>query len=200
MGGYGSGRWGFASGRPTCESHCSIDLAYLRRHGLLKPGRSSTMSWSRGGQRTGSISLVAQQDGVRLVYSARGRDGGAVAVNEFVPFVYTPTRFGGRRQWLQCLKCGRGCRKVFGGRYFRCRQCHRLVYASTREPAYQRAIDRADKLRKRLGDRWGSAFDQDEFPPKPPRMRWATYQRLEAGYDDLQHRWVAGAMARFGRF
>ena len=82
---------------------------------MLEPGRSSALSWSRGGQQAGSISLVAQHDGVRLVYSAKDRDGAAVNVSELVPFVYTPTRFGGRRQWLRCLKCGRGCRKVYGG-------------------------------------------------------------------------------------
>ena len=148
----------------------------------------------------GSISLVAEHDGVRLIYSSKDRNGVAVDVNELVPFAYTPTRFGGRRQWLRCLKCGRGCRKIYGGRYFRCRQCHRLIYASTREPAYQRAIDRADKLRKRLGDKWGSAFERDEFPPKPKRMRWSTYHGIEEQYHDLQHRWVVGAMAQFGRF
>ena len=30
--------------------------------------------------------------------------------NEFLPFVYTATQFRGRRQWLMCIKCGRGCR------------------------------------------------------------------------------------------
>ena len=158
------------------------------------------MSWSRGGQQTGSTFLIAQHDGLRLLYRTKSPDGAPIDVSELVPFVYTATRFGGRRQWLQCLKCRRGCRKIYGGRYFRCRQCHGLAYSSTREPAYQRAIDRADKLRKRLGDKWGSAFERDEFPPKPKRMRWSTYRRLEEQYDDLQNRWVAGAMARFGRF
>ena len=63
---------------------------------------------------TGSITLIAQQ----------GRRASAVAGrrhNELVPFAYTPTRFGGRQQWLRCLKCGRGCPKIYGGRYFRCR-------------------------------------------------------------------------------
>jgi hypothetical protein len=68
-------------------------------------------------------------------------------INELVPFAYTTTMFGGRRQWFMCLKCGRRCRRIFGGRYFRCRQCYGLVYASTREPPHQRAIDRADRLR-----------------------------------------------------
>jgi hypothetical protein len=34
-----------------------------------------------------------------------------------VTFAYTPTRFGGQRQWFRCLKCHRRCRKIYGGRY-----------------------------------------------------------------------------------
>jgi hypothetical protein len=41
-----------------------------------------------------------------------------------------------------------------------------------------------------------SAF---ELPPKPPRMRWATYRRLEAQYEELQNRWIVGALGRFER-
>jgi len=63
----------------------------------------------------------------------------------------------------------------------------------------RRAIDRANKIAKRLHDEWGGATEDDyEFPPKPPRMRWATYIRLEAQYDHLQNQWAAGVMARFG--
>jgi hypothetical protein len=89
-------------------------------------------------------------------------------------------------------------RKIYGGRYFRCRQRHGLVHASTREPSYQRAIDRAEKLRKRLGAGWGSAFEGAPLPPKPQRMRWATYRRLEAKYRELQNRRMVGTLARFG--
>ena len=39
---------------------------------------------------------------------------------------------------------------------------------------YDRALRRARKLRLRLG---GDPAD-DEYPDKPPRMRWATYNRL----------------------
>jgi hypothetical protein len=42
-------------------------------------------------------------------------------------------------------------------------------------------LDRARKIAKRLHDRWGGVTEEEyEFPPKPPRMRWATYNRLEA--------------------
>ena len=72
-----------------------------------------------------------------------------------------PTRFGGRRQWLSCLKCGMACRKIYGGRYFR--QCHGLVHASTREPSRRSRSACAGKLTAasrrntgtcRIGGRW----------------------------------------------
>jgi hypothetical protein len=117
------------SGAPTCEGRLNIDLAWLRRRGMLTPGRYSTLTWSRSGEQTGSITLAAQSDGVRLI--------------------------------------------------FRCRRCYRLRYASQGESRPdQRALDRARKIAKRLHDRWGGTTEVEyEFPPKPPRMRWA-YRRL----------------------
>jgi hypothetical protein len=50
------------------------------------------------------------------------------------------------------------------------------------------------RSRKRLG---GTAFDGDELPPKPPHMHWRTYHRLEAQYEELQSRWLVGALGRF---
>jgi hypothetical protein len=165
----------------------------------LLRGHYASLAWSRGGERTGSINVLAETNSIRLVYRVTDRHGERIEVNELVPFAYTATRFGGWRQWLTCLKCDRRCRKIYGGRYFRCQQCHGLVHTSTRESTYQTAIDRAEKLRKRL-DRAdpGSAFEGDPLPPKPPRMRWATYRRLEAQYEQLQSRWIGGALGRFG--
>jgi hypothetical protein len=161
--------------RPLRPAH-SIDVAWLRRRGMLKPGGHS-VTWSRGGEPSGSISVVPEPTGVRLLYWLKDANGARISVDELVPFRYTATRFGGRRRWLTCLKCARRCRRIFGGRYFRCRQCYGLVYASTRETPHQRAINRADRLRKRVGGGRG-AFDGEAFPPKPPRMRWRTYRRL----------------------
>src|SRR5215467_9559082 len=197
MGGFGSGRYGYSSA-PTCESARSIDLAWLRRRGMLKPGPHS-LEWSSRGEPAGSISVIAQVEGVRLLYWVTGSNGERSSVNEFVPFAYSQTRFGGRRQWLMCLKCGRRCRRIFGGRHFRCRQCHGLVYASRNESPAQRAMHRADRIANRLHDMWkGTTKGKWEFPPKPPRMRWKTYWRLAREYDELRRRWMAGVMGRFG--
>jgi len=44
----------------------------------------------------------------------------------------------------------------------------------------------------------GATKSKWEFPSKPSRMRWRTYWRLKRQYDELQRRWMAGAMARLG--
>src|SRR5262245_30199322 len=61
-------------------------------------------NWSLGGDQIGSITLAAQQDGVRLLYHMKDANGARVEVNELVTFAYTPTRFGGQRQWFRT--CG----------------------------------------------------------------------------------------------
>ena len=152
MGGFGSGRIGGLSSRPTCESCHHIDLAWLRRQGMLSVGRCSTVRWSRSGQETGSISLTAQEYGLHLRYSTTDDRGAPLTVSELIPFTYTGAGFGGRRGWLKCLSCGRGCRVIYGGRYFRCRLCHGLAYKSQIEPDYDRALEQATRIGVRLGD------------------------------------------------
>jgi hypothetical protein len=152
MGGFGSGRYRHSS-TPSCDDAHSIDLAWLRRRGMLKPGPHSLV-WSWRGNPTGSISIVAQADGVRFLYWVTGPKGERMRIDEFVPFRYTPTRFGGQRQWFTCLRCHRRCRRLFGGRYFRCRQCHGLEYASRNMSPAQRAMHRADRIANRLHDMW----------------------------------------------
>jgi hypothetical protein len=200
MGGCGSGRRGSFSTKPTCEGMLAIDLAYLRRHDLLRPEKVSTLSWSQRGHPSGSIRIIAQAEGLGLSYRTTGQDGAPRDVLELVPFLYTATKFGGRRVWFQCLACRRRCRVPYGGARFRCRQCYGLAYASQRESAFQRALDQADKIAKRLGSPFGCAFDGSGLPPKPKRMRWRTYQRLEKRYEALQRQGLASAYAKFGGF
>jgi hypothetical protein len=173
---------------------------YGRRRGMLTPGRYS-LTWSQGDEPWGSISLVTQVDGVRLLYWVTTASGARTCVNELVPFRSTATRFGGHRKWLTCLTCQRRCRRLFGGRSFRCRHCHGLKYTSQREYPAQRAMQRADRIANRLHDMWrGTTKSAWEFPPKPRRMRWRTYQRLERQYAELQRRWMMGMRQFIGRF
>ena len=195
MGGSGSGRRQRYQ-RRTTEGYLTLDLAVLRRRGLLQPGRSGTIAWSREGARLGSASLFAESGRLRLSYQTTTSEGSAERVDERVEIWSTQTSLGGQRQWFRCPGCHRQCRILYGGPRFRCRLCHGLSYESQFESRAQRANRRARKIRRRLG---GSDCLMEEFPPRPRGMHWATYRRLEALEAAADHQWMAAVVARVGR-
>lgn len=198
MGGRGSGRHACIGLMVNkCHDMHSIDLAWLRRRKLLKPGHLSTVRWSRRGQETGSIQIMCVPAGVLLSYRQRTNGANWRHVREVVPLVETTTRFGGKRQWFQCLACHCRCRILYGGAYFRCRRCHRLKYDTQYEPPFARAASRALKIRERLG---GTGGIDDPFPAKPKRMHWRTYERLQRQEEQLQSAWAVGITAKWKMF
>ena len=91
-----------------------------------------------------------------------------------IPIIFVLRRL---RWWFVCPHLNRRVRKLYlplGGRHFWSRRAYELAYVSQRETKFDRALRRARKLRLSLG---GDPAD-DEYPEKPPRMRWATYNRL----------------------
>jgi hypothetical protein len=103
--------------------------------------------------------------------------GQEVEIDDKVYLATTRPRFGGLRWWFVCPRLNRKVRKLYlplGGRHFWSRRAYRLAYASQRETKYDRALRRARKLYLRLG---GDPAD-DEYPDKPKRMRWTTYNLL----------------------
>jgi hypothetical protein len=104
-------------------------------------------------------------------------------VNQRVPIVWTPCRFGGSRPWFHCVctsngrYCGRKVAKLYGaGRLFACRHCYRLVYGTQRGHALDQSHARLAKIYRKLGADYG-CFGQ-ALPPRPKGMRWRTYDRL----------------------
>lgn len=186
MGGSGSGnhwRWGT---RSTCEGMKRIELAYMRRSGLLVPGRAGSLSWNRRGEPTGDIRYRAHSDCLVLLY--RFRDQGEedwTDVNESVPFAFTEQKLGGVRRWFRCLSCQRRCSILYGGQRFRCRKCYNLAYSTQNETAMYRGLTRAQKLRERLG---GSLCIDDPFPTKPKGMHWKTYAKLRINGEAHENR------------
>jgi hypothetical protein len=196
MGGRGSGRHSsFGLMVMKTNEVNSVDLAWLRRKKLLNVGRWSTITWSRRGTEIGSIRIECHATSVRLIYRYRQDGGKWHDISEVVPLIETATRFGGTRQWFQCLACNRRCRILYGGAHFRCRRCHRLKYETQYEPAFARAATRALKIRERLGCKGGI---DDPFPPKPKGMHRKTYERLQEQADRLQDAWAEGIMLRWG--
>ena len=196
MGEMGSG------GRPsfptTLDDFRTIEIAYLRRHGLLRPWTWGSLRWSRAGRETGSIGLRCAGDAVFLSYrvtSWRGTE--AEDVEERVPLVRTAQPFGGERAWFACPGCSRRCAVLYGSQRFLCRVCVALPYGSQREPAHERLLRRVQGLRARLGGELYASLDLP-FPPRPKRMRRTTYRRLRARAVRLERAMAAAAAERFG--
>jgi hypothetical protein len=180
-----------------CETYHAIDLAWLERQKMLKPGRMSSIKWTHAAGAAVSVGLVSSDDCVQFTY--RYRTGHSVQqAREIVSFTHTQTCFGGRRRWFACPQCNKACRVLFGVP-FRCRRCRGLHYSSQYQFAGGRAANRLQSLRTRLG---GSADLLAPFPTRPRHMQRQTYARLEARNLELVGRFasgIAGDLARLER-
>lgn len=177
-------------GKPVTSERLALDLAWLNREGLLEAG-PSVVRFRHADQDQGAMRVTPLATGLRLEYHA----GDSSHVDELVPYLTTPTPFGGSRTWLQCLSCGQGCRVLYSGPLFRCRRCHGLAYASQRDKGLGRAVARAQRLRERVG---GSADLTQPFPLKPKRMFWRTYRRHERRDRELIAQVTAAFVSRRG--
>jgi hypothetical protein len=184
MGGFGSTRWAWISTKDTVEGNRSLDINGLNRAGCLRPGYWGGCEWKRDGERVASIQF--RRDGDRLLLSYRVRQHGGEWRNVEQPtqIVWAACRFGGVRPYFVCpgivngITCGRRVSKLYGaGTYFLCRHCYRLAYASQREDRYDRALRRANNIRRRLGGEPGTA---SAFPARSKGMHNQTYERLQS--------------------
>jgi hypothetical protein len=184
MGGFGSTRWACFSTKVTIESTWSLDINGLNRAGCLRSGYWGGCEWTRDGEQVASIRF--RRDGDRLLLSYRVRQHGGEWRNVEQPtqIVWAACRFGGVRPYFVCpgivngITCGRRVSKLYGaGTYFLCRHCYQLAYASQREDRHDRALRRANNIRKRLGGEPGTA---SAFPARPKGMHRDTYERLQS--------------------
>jgi len=79
------------------------------------------------------------------------------------------------------------------GKYFLCRHCYDLRYASQRKDKNDRALRRAQKIRTRLG---GSANMMELFPERPKGMHHDTHMRLFWEHHEAEREHLAGMRER----
>lgn len=187
MGGWGSGRYG---GRPTADASLRIDLAWMLRTGRAKDGgwRAGSLSWSRGGEPSGSIgySAVMDQPGeerLELSYT-RGSGEAAEQVSQTVRLCCTTPNYGGKRWWMICPYRGIRVGKLYlppGGDRFASRRAWRLGYQSQRVTRRDAATERLFRLQRKLGCERGV----DNWPTRPKGMWRRTFDAHMARFEEL---------------
>lgn len=184
MGGLGSGRHEHGT-RPTDDECLVFPIFPLwrwkKKHGYWP----SRQGWTQGGRKISEVGYHVEAgtaDGaLQLRFDYRAADE---PISYTVQLTSTPCHFGGFRWWFVCpvVRCQRRCGKLYmppGGRYFVCRVCADVAYASTREDFFSRMIRQRDKIASKLGWQrggWGRRT-------KPQGMHWRTYQKLRAKHD-----------------
>ena len=178
MGGFGSGRTGHKQKAEHCKS---LDVNRLHREGCLRPGMRGNWVWSRDGEEVGRIGYSAEQGRLTLSYRFQRYGGEWESIKEAVHLSHADCHYGNQRPYFLCpgilngRHCGRRVGKLFlVGRYFLCRHCYGIAYASQSEPRYDRMLRRANKLRIALGGEPGTS---NWIAPKPKGMWQRTYQR-----------------------
>ena len=159
-----------------------LNIAEVRN---LPDGARTMLSWSRCGRHSGALTVTVDLEALVLTYTAAG----SAPWGQRIGLDRVPCPFGGSRPWFACPACGRHCGTLFLGRYgFTCRRCADLNYRSTRERPMYKSVNRADKIRARLGWVPGVAFGHG---PKPAGMHWVTFWRLVAEHDRHVGAWIA---------
>jgi len=181
MGGRGSGRQSSYNGKEESNDSMPLDIRKITRKGLLVPGSRCSWQWLVNDQKVAGISIwVDSQQSMLLSWCIKST---GEVVEQRVQTQTSPCHLGGQRHWFTCPRCSKRVAVLYApGRYFACRQCGGLGYATQKEGAGDRASTKANKLRKRLG--WEAGI-LNGSGGKPKNMHWKTYQRLKGHHDDL---------------
>lgn len=177
--------------RVTLENGLKLDLNRLARKGFVKPGayRGSGISWTNSytGEELASGWVTADM---------LDPQGGWLRIklgelDQTITLTSHPRHFGGRQWYFVCPRTTRTISVLWmppGARSFASRQHwgRQAAYHSQ----FLTPIDRAHRGKARINSRLcaigGCDPDEWELPPKSKWMRWRTYNRAEAKFDQYE--------------
>lgn len=177
MGGFGSGNRIRIGARDIVEHHRRLDIRQLARNNCLQPSTTGKWAWWNDAcERTASINFRVKDNQIKLSFAYRENGGEWAPVEQTVFFDWTPCNFGGYRYWFLCPGCGRRVAILYAaGKYFLCRHCYRLTYASSQESGLDRLMRKSRKIRRRLG---ASEALSTPIVCKPRDMHQRTFNEL----------------------
>ena len=175
----------------------ALDIRRLAKQGVLAPGKVVSWAWTSDGVKTSDILIFAQDRSLFLDYSVKSRTEQPEKIMYEVRIEHTACNYGGGRPWFICPgnRCGRRVAILYGGKYFLCRSCQGLVYASTRENTEDRFLRKAHDIEEKL---CRSSGKYSACGGKPPKMRWNTYLRLMKLHRLYYDKFLFGSVAKLG--
>jgi hypothetical protein len=220
VGGYGSG--GHNRRRITADACIRLDVAMLRRAGLIAPENMTLCRWSysTGGRPSCTVAVVARPGvaSVDVVIVLPDGQTHTQAVN----LTWQPTPWGARRHLFKCPACHARAHRLYyyshtfsNGRpvhRFLCRRCLGLTYATKQARGFDLYQDRCAAQHRRA-KAWAAAHGQTvrqvdglaewDWPPDRPKgMHQATYERIYAKWEAANHEaqtaWGARLAAMLG--
>lgn len=195
MGGFGSGRGVSASAKVLTTSLRCIDIRRWQREGLIRPGLPFSRIWRQDGQPTTQIQVRPSVDRLQIVRQFRSTSCVTTQVESHIDVVWTPCHLGGGRPWFLCPTpgCGRRVAVLYECGSIACRHCHRLAYPSQRESSSERALRKADRVRRQLN--W-EPWEFSAHGAKPLGMHWRTFRGLQFKRAHLMIQALTGANTR----
>ena len=185
MGSNLSGNYG---GRPTVEGCRVLDIGRLRHQEVIRPNCRTTghYAWTDAdtGEQKASICFDAKlgddHGSLRLIYKSRAVwTDETHALDYTISLMTTAQPFGGYRWWFLCPRTGMRVAKLYlphGAFQFASREAYRLGYRCQREAPNDRALNRAFRLRRKLGADGGIG----DVVFKPKGMHSVTFNRKMA--------------------
>lgn len=158
----------------TVEECNSIDVFWLNRNNFFRGLTRGVIEWTRRNGKKNSVLITVNTIDtpkfIKFNYSLTNKSTRKQEMMDYkIPLVSTPCNFGGERYWFVCSGVSREgicCRKRVAkfylggdGKYFCCRHCYNLSYASRnknrRGPYYSLVeyldiTDRIEKLEKEI--------------------------------------------------
>ncbi|MDP5130541.1 MAG: hypothetical protein NWQ54_06630 [Paraglaciecola sp.] len=180
MGGFGSGRR--HNGKAVISSYLYIDVAQLKKAGVLVPGTEFSLLFKNG---RGEIAAEAEDNAVWFSYAIRQGETYKDQLYK-VPLSFTFGKLGGKRAWFLCPfhNCDKRVTKLYIAHRLGCRHCLGLSHQSKNESHMDRMARKADNIRVKLG--WPEGILNPEGL-KPKGMHYLTYQRLVKRYRELRN-------------
>ena len=202
MGGSGSGTWYRWNKKAYAEDVNRIDIRSMKKQNILFSGSAGSMSWSYNGTETSSISYSISIDKMVLNYRHRQKGGDWEIVTDSIALDEVACHYGGARKWLLCPSCDVRTGVLYNvGKYFRCRKCTGISYASQSEGSLDRKVRKTRKVRRKLdigSENWSPDCLGDPIYMKPKGMHWQTFGRLKRDESQLQDRINSEFLTKFG--